>query len=103
MGKCQGSVDPEDNRLPDYGNDYPPGEGGTVSPPGSGDPVGPNLPRNLKGILRIRINGLGDVIKVITSLFGIKGCVPCEKRAARLNQIMPIPLNRERHVSNYTK
>lgn len=30
--------------------------------------------------------GLGDVIKRATSLSGIRPCVPCSERAARLNR-----------------
>jgi peroxiredoxin len=43
-----------------------------------------NLPR----FLLQREIGLGDVIKRITSAFGIKPCVGCERRAALLNRWM---------------
>ncbi len=52
-------------------------------------PLGPAAPRHrvrLPGLLMRGEIGLGDVIKRVTSTFGIKACVGCERRAARLNR-----------------
>lgn len=40
----------------------------------------------LPGFIRDEDVGLGDVIKRITSTFGIKSCAGCQRRAAVLNR-----------------
>ncbi len=45
-------------------------------------PVGVRVPGLRKDV------GLGDAVKVATSMFGIKPCGACQKRAERLNQML---------------
>jgi hypothetical protein len=33
--------------------------------------------------------GLGDTIKAVTRAVGIKPCSPCQKRAQKLNKLIP--------------
>lgn len=33
--------------------------------------------------------GLGDTVKAITTAVGIKPCGPCQKRAEKLNRMVP--------------
>ena len=35
------------------------------------------------------MDGLGDVVKAVTTAVGIKPCTPCERRRQRLNQLVP--------------
>lgn len=37
--------------------------------------------------------GLGDVVKATTSAVGIKPCSPCQKRAEKLNRMVPFKKN----------
>lgn len=52
-------------------------------------PVGPNEHRRyrarLPGFIGDEEVGLGNVIKRVTSVFGIRPCSACERRAATLN------------------
>jgi peroxiredoxin len=66
-------------------------EGETSEPqPGEAAAAGPKPPHRLRlpRFLLKREIGLGDLIKRITSAFGIKPCVGCERRAAVLNRWM---------------
>jgi len=73
------------------GPDIGPPEGDASAPqPGEAPVAEKAAPHrlNLPRFLLQREIGLGDVIKRITSAFGIKPCVGCERRAAILNRWM---------------
>ena len=61
-------------------------------PPGSQAPNAPPAPKlvRLPGFLIEEEIGLGDLVKRVTSAFGIMSCGGCEKRAAALNQWLHI-------------
>lgn len=47
----------------------------------------------IKVVDRTQHQGLGDTIKAITKALGVKPCTPCQKRAEKLNRM--VPYNRE--------
>lgn len=59
------------------------------------------LPEQSKPVIRItapvkNATGLGDVVKAVTSRFGIEACGGCQKRAAALNRLVGFTPRRER-------
>ena len=57
------------------------------SPDDSPNPVGPQPYRvRLPGFVRDEEIGLGDLVKRVTSTFGIRPCGGCERRAGTLNR-----------------
>ena len=52
-------------------------------------------PSNRSGI-GVGAIGLGDLIKMLTSKLGIRTCGECERRAARLNAVLPVPFGRRK-------
>ncbi|GAA1519325.1 hypothetical protein GCM10009827_038300 [Dactylosporangium maewongense] len=52
--------------------------------PDNPERTGPRL--RMPGFVNDEDVGLGDVVKRVTSLFGVKPCAGCERRAAALNR-----------------
>lgn len=46
------------------------------------------------------ISGLGDVIKTVTSVLGIKSCDDCEQRRLKLNKLFPFLRNVKRNLTD---
>jgi len=87
-GPCKMPVEPQDSRPIDDPGTYPQGDGGTVTGPGSS---------TMKTFSNeTRITGVGDFVKALTSALGIRPCAGCERRAERLNKLIPFHSRRDR-------